>query len=289
MEKLAHLSILFVFVLSFSTAHSASVKVVKGKQALINTDGSNFKVGQELMAKDAQGKNRAILKITKLGKAQALAEILKGKAEVGYSIAARRPASIDGSSTTGSSSFSRGVSGKKMGVLGTYLNNTMNARFSLDSVNYTASMSGTGLGVLGYYDMPIAKDFELRGMGGLEQFIAKESKTAAVCDAGTSTNCNVNITYLSMYGMVKYKFIKGKTNYWGGGGLGYLLAASKSSTVLNTSQISTNQVFTLSAGMDMGLSGNTILPISLDYSLFPSSGTVSASMIALRVGWGWGK
>lgn len=290
MEKLIKLSLIVVFVCSFSTAYSASIKTVKGKQVLIENGGTNFSVGQQLMAKDSNGKNRAILKITKLGKDRALAEILKGKAEVGYTIAARRPASVETSTMEGGGSPSRILGGKKMGVIGGYLMNTMNAKFSLNSTNYTASMKGSGLAALGYYDFPIAKNFEARGLGGVEQFIASESKPTLICDSGTSSNCNVNITYLSLYGVLKYKFLKKATaNYWAGGGMGYLIAASKSSTVLDISQVSTNQVFTLSAGMDMAMANNKVLPISLDYSLFPSSGTVTASMIALRVGWGWGK
>lgn len=286
MKKIINLSILLAFVLTSITAFSASIKTVKGKQVLINTDGANFKEGQELLAKDANGKNRAILKVTKVGKTQAIAEVLKGKPETGQSIAARRPASVE-TSTTDSPEVSRGVAGKKMGILGTYANSSMNARFSTGTSNETANMTGSGFGILGYYDMPIAKKFEIRGMGGLEQFIAKQTKTDAICT--NSTTCNVNINYLSLYGILKYKFLTGKSNYWVGGGLGYLVAMSKSSTVLDTSQISTNQVFTLSLGSDIGMSGNKILPVSIDYSLFPSSGTVTASMISLRLGWGWGK
>lgn len=287
MKNLAKI-FLVVFTLSFSTAFAASITTVKGNQVLIDSTGSTLTVGQQLMAKDSAGKNRAILKVTKLGKNRALAEIVKGKAEVGYNIAARRPASVEMSTTQGGS-LSRTLAGKKMGVVGSYLMNTMNAKFSLNGTNYTASMKGTGFGVLGYYDYPIKSNFEARGLGGVEQFVASESKSTALCDSGTSSTCNVNITYLSLYGLLKYKFLKNTSTYWAGGGMGYLLAASKSSTVLDISQVSTNQVFTLSAGVDVGMKNNRIMPISLDYSLFPSSGTVTASMISVRVGWGWGK
>lgn len=289
MEKLISLFI-FVLFCSFSNAYAASIMTVKGKQVLIENSGTNFSVGQQLMAKDSDGKNRAILKITKIGKTRALAEILKGKAETGYTITVRRPASVETSTMSAEGSPSKILGGKKMGVMGGYLMNTMTAKFSLNGTNYTASMKGSGLAALGYYDFPVAKNFEARALGGIEQFVASESKTSLVCDSGTSANCNVNITYLSLYGALKYKFLKkASANYWAGGGMGYLIAASKSSTVLDISQVSTNQVFTLSAGMDMAMANNKILPISLDYSMFPSSGTVTAQMIALRVGWGWGK
>jgi len=291
MRKLRLLSMMIVGLLGLSVAHAASIKTVKGSQVLILTEGESFQEGQQLMAKDAQGKNRALVRIKKVGKAQAVADVLKGKAEAGYTIATRKPAAVDSTSTMEPvTALNRVTGGKKMGILGSYLNNTMTARYSLNSVNQTASMKGTGFGVLGYYDFPVARDFEVRGMGGVEQFTAVENKSTAVCDSGNSTTCNVNIMYLSMYGQLKYKFLRGKTNAWLGGGMGYLLAASKSSTVLDTSQISSNQVFTISAGFDMAIGKKKgILPVSIDYSLFPSSGTVSANMLAIRIGYGWGK
>jgi len=279
----------FALAISFY-AHGASVKTVKGNQALINLDGETFTEGQELKARDSSNKLRAILKVKKVGKSQALVEVVKGKAMPGYSIGNRKPAAIedaDGSSSYDSdSSASRSLSKTRYGVLGSYLQNSMNASFSAGSSNYTTAMAGTGFGVLGFYDFPMNKDFEIRAAAGLEQFATAETKTIAVCT--NSTSCNVSINYLSLYGLAKYKFTRGKNQIWGGGGLGYLTAMSKSSTVLDTAQIASNQVFTLALGADIGMSHKQVLPVSLEYSLFPSSGTVSANTLAIRVGWGWG-
>ena len=284
MEKQIIITIYSLFlILNVNFAFAASIKTVKGQQVLINKDGEDFPEGTELFSKDATGKNKSLLKVTKTGKSQVLAQVLKGKAEEGQTVVVRK--------TSGASANPFGkVPRKKMGVVGTLLKNTMNAQFSVNSsVNESASMGGTSFGILGVYDFPVAKSFDVRAMGGIEQFVASQTKSSAVCDNGNSATCSVNINYLSMYGVLKYMIPKGKINYWAGGGLGYLLALSKASTVLDTSQISTNQVFVLSLGADIGRPNNKVIPVSLDYSLFPSSGTVTANIISIRVGWAWGK
>lgn len=284
MKKYIIALIYFVSVLSFN-AFAGSIKTVKGKQVLISLDGDSVREGQELKVRDASKKLRAIVKVKKVGKTQAIAEIVKGKAEVGYVIGNRSPAAVD---ADGSSSYDTEVTSpssltkSRYGVLGAYLNNSMNAKYSVNSVDYQTTMTGSGFGVLGYYDFTLTKDFEVRGSAGLEQFSTKNA------GCGGNLNCDVNINYISAYGLAKYKFTKGKTQIWGGGGLGFLTAMSKSSTVLDVGQISSNQVFTLALGADIAMSKKQVLPVALEMSMFPSSGTVSASMMSLKVGWGWG-
>ena len=283
----------YISALILLTSHlvlAGSIKTVKGTQVLINLEGSTFTEGQQVMAKDAAGKNRALLKIKKAGQNQALAEIVKGKVEVGYTVgSSRAPAAVNQSSGEFSDAkLEEILRGTKWGVLGSYVSSSMNARYSLNSVNKTANMSGTGFGVLGYYDMPFSETIEFRALGGLEQFSAKQTHSEMDCDSGNSNVCSVSINYLSMYGLAKYKFShSGKNHIWGAGGFGYLMAMSKSSTVLDVGTISSNQVLTLSLGADIGLKSG-ILPISIDYSIFPASSTVTASMMAIRGGWAWG-
>lgn len=283
-------TILFALISAISfSSFAASIKTVKGTQVLITLEGSSFSDGQQIIAKDSEGKNRAILKIKKVGKSQALAELVKGKAEPGYSIVDRTPAAVNQNTNEMSDEkISEILRGSKWGILGSYVSSSMNARYSLNSVNKTANMSGAGFGVLAYYDMPFSESIELRGMGGLEQFSTKQTRTEMDCDSGNSDICLVSINYLSMYGLAKYKFSRsGKTHIWGAGGFGYLMAMSKASTVLDTASISSNQVLTLSLGADIGLKKG-ILPVSLDYSIFPASSTVTATMMSIRGGWAWG-
>lgn len=284
-------TILFFVLIAPLSSYSASVKNVKGTQVLINLEGESFTVGQEIKARDSANKLRAILRVKKVGKNQAIAEVVKGKAVAGYTIGNRKPASIDqnadGSSSTDSeASAVTNLTRSRYGVLGSYLRSSMNANFPVGSVNYSTSMTGTGFGALGFYDFSMGKDLEIRGSAGLEQFSASETKTDALCSS--STSCNVQISYLSLYGLAKYKFTRGRNQIWGGGGMGYLYALSKSSTVLDTSQISANQVFTLALGADISMKNKQLLPLSIEYSLFPSSGTVTANTLTLRAGWGWG-
>ena len=276
-------SVIFIFFsLVFILGQAATIKKLKGTRALISIDGTSLKEGDQYFGLDMAGKKRSLLKISKIKGDQATADVIKGKPEVGQTLSLASAAS---SAPVGrAKSISKASPGNSpyshMGVLGSYMMDKMAVKFSVSGTDYTTNMAGTGLGVLGFYDYDVSHKFQLRGMGGLEQFQVSES--CAVLGA-----CNANITYLSGYGIAKYNFIKGPTSFWGGGGLGFLYAISKSSTVLDSSLITTNYVMTASFGAEFDMGQGAYFPVGIDYSIFPASPTVTASFIALRLGWGW--
>jgi hypothetical protein len=173
------------------------------------------------------------------------------------------------------------------GAVGGYLMNSMTASVSSNTYPTAVStgMSGTGFSVGGFYDSLFSSDIVGRGSVGLEQFSASGTTTNPVC--ANSKNCTANINYLSFYGLLKWYTNQGSYRNWVGGGAGYLIAISKSSSALNESQISTNQVFTFAYGCDVQMSRQNYIPISLEYNLFPSSATVKANQIMLKAGWAW--
>lgn len=288
---------LFFLVFSpFSTAQT--VKTVKGKKALLELQGTPAQVGQTFYAIDASGKKRALLKITQVKGDKALVDILQGKTETGQIVQPKSgpPSDTPGSTTRTDNSTTKdaansglsssGKSSKKgetWGLLGSFGMNKMDASLTVATVKYTANMTGAGFGLLGFYDFPLSKSFVLRGTTGLEQFIGNGTLTAAVCNG--SANCSVNIMYLSFYGTAKYIFINGKVKIWGGGGLGYLFAASKSSNILKTDGLST-YVIVPSLGIDIPV-GSGFIPITVDYALYPDSADVKANSTSVRAGWGW--
>ncbi|MNL28045.1 hypothetical protein D3C87_1496740 [compost metagenome] len=69
--------------------------------------------------------------------------------------------------------------------------------------------------------------------------------------------------------------------------MGYLLALSKSSTALNESKISANQVLTLAFGGDYQMSRHNYIPFSIEYNYFWPSADVTANQIILKAGWAW--
>jgi hypothetical protein len=168
-----------------------------------------------------------------------------------------------------------------------YLINNMSAKFTYGGSEYTTNMKGNGFGALGYYDWGFSPKLDARISAGFEQFQVAETMTVAVCDKGSSTTCNAIINYLSGYGLLKYNVVDGGTRWWVGGGGGLLYALSKTSTILDSSQISTNWVGTASTGLEFGMKGGSYLPVVLEYSFFPGTSDVTANYIAIRVGWGW--
>lgn len=282
---------LLLFLLLPLISFSQTVSKVGKSEVLFSLEGNAVENDQEFFIVDGSGKKKALVKVTKFNSKQAIAKVLKGKVEdvkVGMKAAERSPANIGETSMTQPSNNRLTKSRNSWGAMGSLMMNSMNAKFSYNGTNQTAAMSGSGFGALGYYDYTINKDLQFRAAGGIEQFSAKQQKDSAVCQKGSSNECNVNISYLSFYGLGKYNVTKSKNRIWLGAGMGYLMAMSKSSTVLDTSLITSNQVLTLAMGMDMGLASNQIVPLSVEYSLFPSSSTVSASFISFKVGFGFG-
>lgn len=286
MKLIANILLLLLPIVSFSQ----SVHKVGKAEILFNLEGKTVEAEQEFYVVDGSGKKKALVKVSVFNSKQAKAKVIKGKvADVkeGMKLSERAPASV-GETTMAQPINKLSKSKNSWGVIGSYMMNSMNAKFSFNGANQTASMAGSGFGALGYYDYTLNKDLQIRGAAGLEQFSAKQQKESAICEKGTTTECNVNISYLSFYGIGKYNITKSKNRIWVGAGMGYLMAMSKSSTVLDTSLITSNQVLTLAGGVDVGLSSNQIVPVSIEYSLFPSSATVSASFISLKVGFGFG-
>lgn len=291
--------------------YAASVATVKGKKVLINLEGADSTPGDEffLINPDSQ-KKAAIIRIRQVKNGKAIAEIVKGNAKPGYSLQAKGPSRMSaeppppeaeesGSASVAAPTYDSGSSRdtgylrvikNSWGVLGTITMSTMNANISNTDVfgvttKTPANMKGNGFGVGGFYDYAFTPEMVGHASGMLEQFSSKGSASTTACKG--STDCEVNITYLSLYALGKYYFTKDKFRMWGGGGMGYLLALSKSSTALNESKISSNQILTFAFGGDYQMSRHNYIPISIEYNYFWPSADVTANQIMLKAGWAW--
>lgn len=289
-----------VSITSFSSsALAAKVIQVKDKKLMLSLDGEAATSGSEYFVINASGKKVAIIVVKQVKGNKAVAEITKGTARPGYTIAPRPGGSAAGGSgsapaDSGDSYYEKKLSqrdrnGNSFGILGGYLMNTMTATFVtgnvLNPTRVTANMSGSGFGVLGYYDYMFSPTIAFRGTGGLEQYKVAGSISTADCNG--TVNCTVDLNYLSLYGSGRWVFLPGKYKGWVGGGFGYLYAIGKASSVLRQDQITANQIFVLSLGLDVRLSPKNYVPVSLEYGLFPSSDSVKASIIYLRAGYAW--
>lgn len=288
-----------VFLIWTSASLAATVSAVKGTKVLISLEEDTAEVGDEFyLINPASGKKTAIIRIKQIKDQKALAEIVKGKAQNGFTLQAKAatPMSADVPSTSSSEqSIEKDTSYLRMlkdsyGLTAGYIMNTMNAEISYkDGFGITrqtsANMSGSGFTVGGFYDYAFNADFSGRAVASFEQFNVTGNSSAAGCSGTTA--CDAKINYLSLYALGKWYAFQGKYRGWLGGGMGYLFALSKSSTALNEAQISTNQVFTLSLGSDIQLSRKSYIPVSIEYNLFPDSASVKANMIVIKAGLAW--
>ncbi|MBC7370297.1 MAG: hypothetical protein H7326_01960 [Bdellovibrionaceae bacterium] len=296
MKNIKTLFVLFVLVFSGS-AFAAKVTQVKNKKIMIALEGEGATNGSEYYVINGSGKKVAIVRISQVKSDKAIADITKGTAQVGYTLQSKSGGGSAASASTkdsGDSYYdkklsSRANTGNSFGLVAGYLMNSMTASFTGGPFGATykvnASMTGTGFGALGYYDYAIGPRFSLRGMGGLEQYNVAGS--IATADCTLTTNCSVTLTYMSLYGYGRFNVTTSGNKWWIGGGYGYLYAMSKASTVLRSDQISANQIFVLSTGIDFRLSPKTYIPVTLEYGLFPASDSVKATIMYLRFGYAW--
>ncbi|MNJ98547.1 hypothetical protein D3C87_163140 [compost metagenome] len=289
---------ILIFVLPLS-GWSATVTNTKGQRVLINLDGADSAPGDEYYLLDpATNKKRAIIRITQVKGGKAIGQIVKGKGAIGYTLQAKAssaPMSADVSTPGSDSGFSSrpAPSGEYLkivkdswGVLGEYLMASMDATQKLSGgMTNSSSMKGSGFGAGAFYDYAYTSNMIGRGIVALEQFsVSGSAGNALGCSGG---GCNADFTYLSLYGVGKYHFMEGKYRPWAGGGVGFLIALSKSSSILNAAQVSTNQTLLVAGGVDIQLSRKNYVPVSLEYTIFPPSDTVKANMIVLKAGWAW--
>ncbi|MFM6929610.1 MAG: hypothetical protein ACKOX6_14165 [Bdellovibrio sp.] len=302
MNKFRSILLLGLLFSSFSMpAWSATISQIKGTRTLLDLEGAEPVAGDEFFVLNNSKKKVAVLRIRQVKGNKAVADILQGKVDVGFSLQAKgssksepketsTPRREDDSGIAASNrdtSFSRTLK-PSYGILGEYMMNSMQVAVK-DALNKkeTVSMSGSSFGVGGFYEYTLTRDISLRLLGAIEQFNVTGKSSIPGCDSKTSQNCDAKIMYASAYGLGKYYFWQSKYRYWAGAGGGFLIAVSKSSTALDAGAISTNQVLTLAVGGDWQLSRKNYIPISLEYNYFPPSETVNATGISIKVGYGW--
>ncbi len=285
--------VLFFITLVLSTdGFAATVQSIKNEKMLISLDGQSMRTGEKYFLLNSQGKKKAVIRIRQVKDDRAIAEVLKGQAEVGFKLSQQAVKDTVTKPTMPSPeqvSYKRinSQAGNSWGLLGSQLSSQMQADFipAGSSSRTSVAMKGTSFGILGFYDYSHTPEIQFRALLGLEQFkVSGNSNGATDCDG--SSDCNVNLTYLSSYGGFKYYFYRQKFKIWAGGYYGFLVALSKSSSVLRTADLTSNQLWVFSAGLDYPLKKGTFIPASIDYGLFPASATVKSNVLFIRAGWG---
>ena len=270
-------------------SYAAEVVKVKGKSALINLNGDPAVIGDQFYLVTADGKRRALIRISKVKGDKAIGKITKGKAAAGMTLELK--SGTGGSSGGGSPSYPTPSSGGSFGDKKSYWGAI--AGFSMDSmtvnvrdgttgaVRSTESLSGSAFSAKGLFDYELFNSIWFRGTAGLEGFSAAGP---SACGVANNEACTASIYYLSFDFLARYVLGKGNFRPWAGGGVGLLFPASKESTALDSSSISRTNVIILGGGIDWFMSPRLMIPISVEYGLLPKSDEVEASWIAVRAG-----
>lgn len=253
-----------------SSSNAMKILTIKNNQALIDVEDESLQNNDKLVARNSEGKTKAILEVKKIQGKRAIAHLLKGQIEADYVLAKHVPKSQTSSQ------------GSKWGVVAGIANNTMTVKpNSLTSV----TLSGSSTVLSAFYQREISGGFSTRILTGYHTLQA--SGTSSTITACASSGCKVDISYLGLEALARYSFMKDSSkDIWGGAGLGFLFALGKSSNVLDTSKITTNQTILLSLGYDWKLSKSSFIPVQFDYALYPDNATSSAKQMILRLGYG---
>ena len=275
--------ILFAFSCVFihTPLHAASIKSVKGNKVLIDLETSKLKVGDVLSVVGSQGKVTGAVKISAIKGKNAEAN-LKGKAAKGNKLRPRtQRAQATGSRTSKAKTAAtpaRPTNPSRIGGMIGY--NSISSDVVIKETgqpDVNLTLEGSGISLKGFYDYNLFSMLWFRGLAGLEQFNIG-GQEAAQCGG----ECLAEINYLTadLWG----RFVFGSV--WLGGGFSLLLPISKESTAFNEDSISTTSLISAGGGLDLSM-GNSILPIQVEYNIYPSTERVKATSITVRVGYGF--
>ena len=296
--------LVFLFLIHVSiAARAARVVKIKNQTILIDLENDSLAVGQNILLINAKNMKVAIAKVTQVKNRKALAQISKGASQgnevVKALLLSLAPAS--GSATTpkvptavGRKALapeSTSASAKKISILATLISNSMTTKqfdSPLPSANpENVSLTGTTVGFTGAIDLPVLASFDFRGTLGYEPFKAAATSVANVCDSFSTTNCTVEINYLSIGSYFKYNLNQGPVRFWGALGGTFKFPLSKTSTALKVDEIKAIVNYGATLGADYYFNERQYIPLSIEQQFFLKTETVSSSIMMIRIGFGW--
>ncbi len=291
----------FIFTIILSTfllpsfSWAASVKKVKGKNVLIDTESSNIKTGA-LYYLVRGGKKKAIIKVLKTRPGQAIGKILKGNAQPGYTLV-RRPSKKKSTSTArrseplpplktvenepkrkSSKSYSSGGSFKdklKIGGVITLGQDTAKVESSTGTSN--GSGSSTSFELIADYDF--SEKIKIRASIGQQAF-STEDTSVTIGPGGPPSRIDLGYINVDLWG--KYHF---KEMYWAGAGIGILLSPSYGgTTAVQEEELGSQMYLQVGGGVDYKLSDKFSIPAWIEYGTTLASGDATLSSIGLKLG-----
>lgn len=300
--------LLLIFLFFSLHLKAAQITNVKDSRVLIVFEGEASEPGTQFFVINQEGKKIGLVEVRKVKGEKAIAEIVKGRAEIGGELIPRSSAPVKKSEPEAEPKDEENPDEEKpkedkesslrksklaFGALAGYASNSMSLTVQSatnSAVKTDATFSGTNFNFKGFLDYEMSKDLNFRSTFGYEPYVVKGTATTSsgtyLCNNGASANCQINITYFALDGMGQYNLVKGSKRIWLGLGYSLLVTMSKSIDVPNFSQTGgTNQMLLLGVGADFNLNKTSFIPISVEYGMIPGD-NVKASAYYLRTGYG---
>lgn len=284
---------LFISQLLTHAVHAAVVQQIKNDKVLIVLEGLQVTTGQTVVSQNGDGKNTALIDITTIKDDKAVGKITKGTPQIGQQIVVSK---INKSS---SSSVSSQSSNQKIKIRHDDQKMLMQVRYLMNSivaqeqdtllVQENATMTGNNFGLNFGVDYPMTDSLSLRGLAGYEMY--KVSGTIGIngCDTKNSTQCNVEVNYLTLQGIVRLSTQVSRFQFWAGLGLNLKQPLTKKTTALNSDNIQMAQAVTAALGTDWYLNSKWFIPVTAEYNYSLNTSTTVPTISEIVIAFGLGK
>lgn len=287
---------ILAFIILPLTLIAGEVQQLKGSKALLTIDEGEVQVGKQFYIINSEGKKIGLIEIKQVKAGKAIAEILKGRGEVGSSIQAR------GTPTASSPSESQNTKGKSNSssrgkrAIGFLLGSASNS-LAMDigpttgtnaGARESAKLTGTSFSLKAFGDYDLSSLFTFRAAAGLETLAAKGTLGSAFCGNVDTTACSISFNYFALEGSAHLNYLTGKTRAWLGLGYSFLLQMSSTNNIPNLQTAgSSNNMLLVSTGVDFTISPTTFIPVVIEVGSFLGTSDVKVSAVYLRAGYGF--
>lgn len=282
------LFILISVLLLSPAGYAFKVVTIKNNRAILMSSDTTVKKGDLLLAQDSRNENRARLTVLKVGKQKVLVSF-DGQMQKNYkviksnkSFTARKLEKEQQYTPEPETERPPTQHQRSYGLIGGFYMNTLTAQ---PLVGSEISLSGNSFGLSAFYDKPWNEKWALRTMATLHNINAEGVSQISAC--GGSKGCDLSAVMLGAEAIATYAFaLHADYRVWIGGGLSLHLALTKSSNVVDTDKLTTNQSVHASFGIDYRLNKKSFIPLQCDFTYSPNSYSKSMTQMMLRSGYG---
>lgn len=176
--------------------------------------------------------------------------------------------------------FSTYLQQLKWGVMGGYnvYQQTVVVGTARENVNLNGGAFSFGL----FADWKLHPMVAFRHTAGIDQFFVTGTSTTASCTGGSA--CQTTILYASVGSWLRVRYPDRQIAPWIGLGGNLMAPVQKTSSALEPGSITPLLLGLVGVGADWQVSENTMVPLQLDYSFWPTFTGVTTSAFTFRAG-----